>query len=98
MSKTVIVFSTYFITPNFEYAFCKESVKEKLFEDAGIKDFFWERLKRDSFYVNHDLVKCVDKLGAFPSTQSSSKSFSKDDIVSFIKERLRRTICRGNFR
>ena len=81
MSKTVIVFSTYYLTPMREYLFGRESVNgPSPFDDASIKAFFWDRLRNDSYYVKNCLVRCVND----PSVFSQSNQYSEDDIKSFL--------------
>ncbi len=85
MSKTVIVFSTYFITPNREFAFNKDSVSTpSLFTSERIKSFFWDRLKTNSFYLNNYLKKGLINQSRF---DTETKAYTKEQIVCFLKER-----------
>lgn len=85
MSKTVIVFSTYFITPNREFAFNKDSVlTPSLFTCERIKNFFWDRLKSNSFYLNNYLKKGLNDWSRF---DTETKAYSKEQIECFLKER-----------
>lgn len=89
MSKTVIVFSTYFITPNIEYLFQKEAVGEpNLFDSDGIKDFFRRRLTHDPNYASRYLVDCVIDPGVLSESNQQPNTYSKkDDIEFFLRKR-----------
>lgn len=63
MSKTVILFTTYFITPDYfgnKGLFCRESIKESFLSASSILNFFWERLQKDTNYINKYLPACLN--------------------------------------
>lgn len=63
MSKTVILFTTYYITPDYlgeNGLFCRESIEESFLNASSTLKFFWERLQKDTNYINKYLPACLN--------------------------------------
>lgn len=60
MSKTVILFTTYYITPVKEdCVFNEKSVKTHILTGQRIREVFWNMLKDDSDYLQNHLVRSI---------------------------------------
>ena len=84
MSKTVIVFSTRFITPHAEDClFSKANSKRKTFSSKQIVDFFWNDIKNDNKYVQlvKDYLKEDDTLNELVRYIESNKT-QLEDLIS----------------
>jgi len=85
MSKTVILFTTYFITPNKKSGLFGENAvdEQKLITGEKLQNFFWDRLKENKTYQENYLANYIKNPA---SIRVNNNSTDEDGISNLLKK------------